>query len=73
MSQTPGGTAGLLTLVPGWALPAGAAGGLFLLIAGLMHVGKKGKNPKETLTTWLALAGDKQPATTLGSNCSGLS
>ncbi len=51
MSQTPGGMAGLLALVPGRALPEGAAGGLFLLIAGLMHVGKKGKNPKETLAT----------------------
>ena len=52
MSRTPGGMAGLLALVPGRALPEGAAGGFFLLIAGLMHVGKKGKNPKETLATW---------------------
>jgi len=27
------GTAGLLALVPGWAMPAGVAGGVFLLIA----------------------------------------
>ena len=46
------GLAGLLALVPGWALPAGLAGGTFLLIAGLMHVTKKGKNAKETLATW---------------------
>lgn len=49
------GVAGLLALVPGWALPAGAAGGLFLLIAGLMHVTKRGKNAKEGLATWTDL------------------
>lgn len=49
------GLAGLLALVPGWALPAGLAGGVFLLIAGLMHVAKKGKNPQETLATWTDL------------------
>ncbi len=46
------GAAGLLALVPGWALPTGAAGGLFLLIAGLMHAPKRGKNPQESLATW---------------------
>ncbi|MBX3068667.1 MAG: hypothetical protein KF844_08515 [Cryobacterium sp.] len=49
------GVAGLLALVPGWALPAGLAGGIFLLIAGLLHVGKKGKNAQETLATWTDL------------------
>lgn len=49
------GLAGLLALVPGWPLPAGAAGGIFLLLAGLMHVPKKGKNAQETLATWTDL------------------
>ena len=49
------GLAGLFALVPGWALPAGLAGGVFLLIAGAMHVGKKGKNAKESLATWTDL------------------
>lgn len=49
------GLAGLLALVPGWALPAGLAGGVFLLIAGIMHVPKKGKNPQETVATWTDL------------------
>ena len=49
------GLAGLLALVPGWALPAGFAGGIFLLIAGAMHVAKKGKNSKESLATWTDL------------------
>ncbi|WP_146115233.1 hypothetical protein [Microbacterium sp. MYb66] len=49
------GLAGLLALIPGWALPTGLAGGLFLLIAGVMHVPKKGKNPQETLATWTDL------------------
>ncbi|MHA7984350.1 hypothetical protein ACX9R5_00970 [Rathayibacter sp. CAU 1779] len=49
------GLAGLLALVPGWALPAGLAGGVFLLIAGLMHVTKRNKNPQESLATWTDL------------------
>lgn len=49
------GLAGLLALVPGWALPAGLAGGVFLLIAGLMHLPKRGKNAQETLATWTDL------------------
>ncbi len=49
------GLAGLLALVPGWAVPAGLAGGVFLLIAGAMHLPKKGKNAKETLATWTDL------------------
>lgn len=49
------GLAGLLALVPGWALPAGVAGGVFLLLAGLMHVGKKGKNTQENIATWTDL------------------
>jgi hypothetical protein len=49
------GLAGLLAVVPGWALPAGLAGGVFLLIAGLMHLPKRGKGPQETLATWTDL------------------
>lgn len=49
------GLAGLLALVHGWALPAGAAGGVFLLIAGVLHVAKKGKGPQEALATWTDL------------------
>ncbi|GAA3639106.1 hypothetical protein GCM10022236_47010 [Microlunatus ginsengisoli] len=49
------GLAGLLALVPAWAAPAGLAGGVFLLIAGLMHVTKKNKNPAEHLATWTDL------------------
>lgn len=49
------GLAGVLALVPGWALPAGLAGGVFLLLAGIMHVGKKSKNAQETLATWTDL------------------
>lgn len=49
------GLAGLLALVPQWALPAGVAGGTFLLLAGLMHLSKQGKNAKETLATWTDL------------------
>jgi hypothetical protein len=49
------GLAGLLALVRDWALPAGAAGGIFLLIAGALHVAKKGKGPQETLATWTDL------------------
>ena len=49
------GLAGLLALVPGWAVPAGVAGGIYLLLAGIMHVPKKGKNPQEQLATWTDL------------------
>lgn len=49
------GLAGLLAHVPGWALPAGLAGGIFLLLAGAMHVTKKNKNAKESLATWTDL------------------
>lgn len=49
------GFAALFALVPGWALPVGLAGGLFLLIAGLMHAAKRGKNAQETLATWTDL------------------
>lgn len=49
------GFAGLFALVPGWALPVGLAGGVFLLVAGILHVGKKGKNSKETIATWTDL------------------
>jgi hypothetical protein len=46
------GLAGLLALVPGWALPAGFAGGIFLLIAGVLHIPKRNKNAQESLATW---------------------
>lgn len=49
------GAAGLLALVPGWALPAGAAGAIFLLIAGAMHVAKRNKGARENLATWTDL------------------
>lgn len=49
------GLAGLLALVPGWAVPAGIGGGVFLLLAGAMHVRKKGKNPQEAVATWTDL------------------
>ena len=49
------GLAGLLALVPGWALPAGLAGGVFLLIAGAMHVMKQNKNAQEAVATWTDL------------------
>ena len=49
------GLAGLLALVPGWALPAGVAGGVFLLIAGIMHLPKRNKNSQESLATWTDL------------------
>ncbi|WEO77048.1 hypothetical protein BJQ94_17100 [Cryobacterium sp. SO2] len=49
------GLAGLLALLPGWALPAGVAGGTFLLIAGLLHLPKANKNARETLATWTDL------------------
>lgn len=49
------GLAGLLALDPAWAPAAGAAGGVFLLSAGVMHVPKKGKSPSEQLATWTDL------------------
>lgn len=49
------GMAGLLAVIPGWAVPAGLAGGVFLLVAGALHVPKKGKNAQETLATWTDL------------------
>ena len=49
------GLAGLFALVPGWALPVGLAGGVFMLIAGIMHAAKKDKNAKENLATWTDL------------------
>ena len=49
------GLAGLLALVPGWVLPAGLAGGIFLLLAGILHVTKKGKNAQEMLAIWTDL------------------
>lgn len=49
------GFAGLFALVPGWALPVGLAGGVFLLIAGILHLGKKDRNVQENLATWTDL------------------
>lgn len=49
------GLAGLLALHAYWALPAGAAGGAFLLLAGLVHVRKPGKSAQESLATWTDL------------------
>ena len=49
------GLAGLLALVPGWPVPAGFAGGIFLLTAGILHLPKKNKNARETLATWTDL------------------
>ncbi|MGC4105403.1 MAG: hypothetical protein QM753_03475 [Thermomicrobiales bacterium] len=49
------GVAGLLAFVPEWALPVGIAGGLYLLMAGLLHVVKKNKGPKEIVATWTDL------------------
>lgn len=49
------GLTGLLALIPGWALPTGLAGALFLLFAGVMHVAKKDKNAKERVATWTDL------------------
>jgi hypothetical protein len=49
------GLAGLLSLVPGWALPAGFAGGIYLLIAGVLHVAKRNKSARESLATWTDL------------------
>ena len=55
LANTCMGLAGLLALVPGWALPAGLAGGLYLLAAGVLHVTKPGKNLKEQVATWTDL------------------
>lgn len=49
------GLAGVLALIPGWTLPAGLAGGVFLLIAGILHLPKKDRNAQETLATWTDL------------------
>ncbi|GAB2467188.1 hypothetical protein GCM10027029_31930 [Conyzicola lurida] len=49
------GFAGLLAPIPGWAVPVGLAGGVFLFIAGAMHVAKRGKNARESLATWTDL------------------
>lgn len=46
------GLAGLLALNPPRAAAAGTAGGVFLLIAGLMHIAKRNTNAQETLVTW---------------------
>ena len=49
------GLAGLLALISDWAIPAGLAGGTFLLIAGILHLPKRGKNAQESLATWTDL------------------
>lgn len=46
------GTVGILSLpLAGWVLPAAAAGGLFLGLAGIRHIVKPHKNGKEWLAT----------------------
>ena len=37
--------------VPGWMLPAAIVPGVFLLLAGITHIGKGGKNVKELAAT----------------------
>jgi uncharacterized membrane protein HdeD (DUF308 family) len=49
------GLAGLQALIPEWAAPGGAAGGVFLLIAGLLHLTKPNKSAAEILATWTDL------------------
>jgi hypothetical protein len=49
------GLAGLLALNPAWIVPAGAAGAVFLGIAGLNHVAKPGKSTHELVATWTDL------------------
>jgi hypothetical protein len=49
------GLAGVLTLVPRWAPPAGVAGGVFQSIAWALHLGSKGKTAAESLATWTDL------------------
>ena len=46
------GLAALLALNSAWAVPAGAAGAVFLGIAGLGHVAKAGKSTHELVATW---------------------
>jgi len=49
------GLAAVISLwVPGWAPAIGLAGGGFLLLAGIRHIGKRGKNAKE----WTAAVTD---------------
>ncbi|SDZ54183.1 DUF6790 family protein [Herbiconiux ginsengi] len=46
------GVIGILSLVfPTWIVPAAVAGGLFLGLAGIRHIGKAGKNTKEWIAT----------------------
>lgn len=49
------GIAGLLALHSDWAVPAGLAGGVFLFLAGIMHVTKKDKSAQEVVATWTDL------------------
>jgi hypothetical protein len=37
--------------VPGWMVPAAIAPGVFLLLAGITHIVKRGKNAKELIAT----------------------
>lgn len=37
--------------VPGWAVPAAIGPGVFLLLAGIRHISKPGKNRKELIAT----------------------
>lgn len=50
------GALGILgAVVPGWAIPAAIAGGLFLGLAGFRHLPKKHPNAKESVATWTDL------------------
>ena len=50
------GVLGILgTFIPGWAVPAAIAGGLFLGLAGFRHLPKKHPNVKESVATWTDL------------------
>ncbi len=49
------GLAECLPSFPAGRCPAGLAGGVFLLIAGILHLPKKDRNAQETLATWTDL------------------
>jgi hypothetical protein len=48
------GLLGLLALIPGWAMPAAIAGGLFFALAGWKHVSA----PQRNLTRMVAMVSD---------------
>ncbi|WP_127793872.1 DUF6790 family protein [Agromyces sp. LHK192] len=49
------GVVGLLAIVPGWWPIAGLAGGVYLFLAFLGHVGNRGRNAKEEFALWTDL------------------